>query len=117
AAMPVAGSWELVAALQVPAGIGRGVLTTVLLSLALRVGAPGEQATAMGAYQAIYAVGMFAGPAVSGPVAEQWGIGAVFYLSAAVTLGGLALAYARPRAFRSSREVAADSRGRVPLHR
>ena len=110
AVMPAAGSWELIAVLQLPAGIGRGVLTTVLLSLALRVAAPAEQATAMGAYQAIYAVGMFAGPAVSGPVAEAWGIGAVFYLSAAVTLGGLALAFARPLASGARHAVGAEPR-------
>ena len=100
-AMPVAGSWELVAALQLPAGWGRGILTTLLLSLALRAAPPAEQATAMGVYQATYSVGMFAGPALSGGVAEWWGIGAVFHLSALVTLAGLALAYLRPGAFRS----------------
>jgi predicted MFS family arabinose efflux permease len=114
AAMPAADSWELVALLQLPAGVGRGVLTTVLLSLALRVAPPAEQATAMGVYQAIYAVGMFAGPAVSGPVAEAWGIAAVFYLSAAVTLGGLALAYLWPRAFRASSDAAVEVRPSTP---
>ena len=100
AAMPGAASWELVAALQIPAGAGRGVLTTLLLSLALRAAPPSEQATAMGVYQATYSVGMFAGPALSGAVAEWWGIGAVFHLSALVTIAGLALAYIRPGAFR-----------------
>ncbi len=99
-AMPGAASWELVAALQIPAGAGRGVLTTLLLSLALRAAPPSEQATAMGVYQATYSVGMFAGPALSGAVAEWWGIGAVFHLSALVTIAGLALAYIRPGAFR-----------------
>ena len=99
-AMPGAASWELVAALQIPAGAGRGVLTTLLLSLALRAAPPAEQATAMGVYQATYSVGMFAGPALSGAVAEWWGIGAVFHLSALVTIAGLALAYIRPGAFR-----------------
>ncbi|MCY4641014.1 MAG: MFS transporter [Chloroflexi bacterium] len=99
-AMPATLSWELVAALQVPAGWGRGVLTTLLLSLALRAAPPSELATAMGVYQATYSVGMFAGPALSGAVAEWWGIGAVFYVSALVTLAGLALAYVWPGAFR-----------------
>ena len=99
-AMPGAASWELVAVLQIPAGAGRGVLTTLLLSLALRAAPPSEQATAMGVYQATYSVGMFAGPALSGAVAEWWGIGAVFHLSAVVTIAGLALAYIRPGAFR-----------------
>lgn len=103
AAMPAAGSWELIAALQLPAGVGRGVLTTVLLSLALRAAPPAEQATAMGVYQAVYSAGMFAGPALSGAVAEWWGIGAVFYLSTVVTLGGLSLAYIWPGAFVTGR--------------
>ena len=100
-AMPATASWELLAALQVPAGWGRGVLTTLLLSLTLRAAPPAEQATSMGVYQATYSVGMFAGPALSGAVAEWWGIGAVFHLSALVTLAGLALAYVWPGAFRA----------------
>ena len=101
AALPATASWELIAVLQIPAGVGRGILTTLLMSLALRAAPRTEMATAMGVYQATYSVGMFAGPALSGAVAEWWGIGAVFYLSALVTLAGLALAYVWPGAFRA----------------
>ena len=48
------------------------------------------RATAMGSYQALYAIGMLAGPAISGPVADTFGIEMVFWVSAVITaLGGL----------------------------
>jgi predicted MFS family arabinose efflux permease len=40
----------------------------------------------MGIYQAVYSVGMFAAPPLAGAVADQFGIGAVFYLMAALSV-------------------------------
>ena len=50
--------------------------------------APEDRATGMGVYQAIYAAGMFAGPAASGYLAQAAGLDSVFYLAAAVSLAG-----------------------------
>jgi len=86
AAVPLVSSLTALGALQVLSGLGRGVTQTILIGLCLRAAPPAEQATAMGAYQAIYAIGMFAGPAVSGPVADHLGLDAVFYLSAGVAV-------------------------------
>jgi MFS family permease len=47
----------------------------------------------MGVYQAVYAVGMFAGPVVGGAVAGAAGIDSVFYLSGVLALAGGALLY------------------------
>ena len=60
----------------------------MLISLSLRAIAPEDRATGMGVYQAIYAAGMFAGPAASGYLAQAAGLDAVFHLSAAVSLAG-----------------------------
>ena len=82
-----ASVWSLMA-LQGLGGVGRGVANTVLIALSLQAIAPEDRATGMGVYQAIYAFGMFAGPAVSGYLAQAAGLDAVFHLAAAVSLAG-----------------------------
>ena len=86
-------------ALQAMNGLGRGAINTALIALTVRAAPPEHRATAMGGYQAIYAIGMLTGPAVSGALANTMGLNAVFYLAAAVTLlgGGLALVRPLPR--------------------
>lgn len=94
--MPVVEDLVLLAALQAVNGIGRGLLNTTLISLALRSAEPADRATAMGSYQALYAIGMLAGPAVSGFVADSAGIDAVFWVSGVVTVIGVLLALPGP---------------------
>ena len=89
-----ASVWALTA-LQGLGGVGRGVANTVLISLSLRAIAPEDRATGMGVYQAIYAFGMFAGPAASGYLAQAAGLDAVFHLAAAVSLAGGVLGLVR----------------------
>lgn len=74
-------------------GLGRGILSTILMSLSIQAVDPGQRATAMGVYQAIYAVGMFLGPFVSGSIADNLGIATVFYLSAFFCLVIAGMAY------------------------
>ena len=69
---------------------------SALISLALKSADSEDRATAMGSYQALYAIGMLAGPAVSGIIADASGIDAVFWLSAVVTVVGVALALPGP---------------------
>jgi len=62
-------------------GLGRGFLTTIFLSLSIE-GLPQQQrATAMGFYQATYALGMLTGPVISGFLANSVGLASAFYLS------------------------------------
>ncbi|MDO9444448.1 MAG: MFS transporter, partial [Dehalococcoidia bacterium] len=74
----------------------RGSTNALLITLAVLAVAPAQRATAMGVYQAVYAIGMLSGPVVSGAVADAVGIEAVFYLSTAVALAGGVLVFARP---------------------
>ena len=74
-------------------GLGRGILNTILMFLSIQAVAPQQRATAMGIYQAIYAVGMFLGPFVSGSIADSFGIAIVFYLSAFFCLVIAGMAY------------------------
>lgn len=74
-------------------GFGRGVLGTILMSLSVQGIAPQQRATAMGIYQAMYAIGMLLGPMVSGSLADSQGLVAVFYLSASLCLIVAGLAF------------------------
>jgi MFS family permease len=60
-------------------GMGTGVSFPVLMGLSIKQIDREQRASAMGVFQAVYAMGMFAGPAVSGVVAEGWGIPGMFY--------------------------------------
>jgi MFS family permease len=78
---------------QVLNGFGRGSTNAVLITLSVLSVAPAHRATAMGVYQAIYAIGMLAGPLVAGVVADVISIDAVFYLSTLVAIAGGALVF------------------------
>ena len=72
---------ETLALVQIFSGFGRGSLATLLMALSIKSAPPGARATAMGVYQAVYAVGMMAGPAVTGFIAESAGLSVVFVVS------------------------------------
>ena len=77
---------------QIALGLGSGVLSTMFMTLGIR-GLPREQqATAMGVFQAIYAIGMLAGPIVSGLLGSNRGLSDVFFLAGSVGLLIAALA-------------------------
>ena len=86
-------------AVMVSYGLGSGVLGTILMALSIRSVAPQQRATAMGVYQAVYAVGMLFGPLLSGIVGDNLGLASVFYLSASLCLviAGLAFLPVIPR--------------------
>ncbi len=62
--------WMLIVT-QCIAGFGRGFTSPVLMSLSIKHMEVGRRATAMGFYQAIYGLGMFAGPLFMG-LAGDW---------------------------------------------
>jgi predicted MFS family arabinose efflux permease len=82
--------------LQTLNGFGRGMMNTVLISMALASAPVAIRATAMGSYQALYAIGMLLGPAASGPVAAAFGIEMVFWVAAAATVFGGAIVFIKP---------------------
>ena len=73
------------------------MLYPVTMALSVNAVAPTDRATAMGVYQAVYALGMFAGPASAGFIGDGLGMASVFFISAAVTLSGIPLALARKK--------------------
>jgi len=85
-AVPFVRSLSLLGAVQVVNGLGGGVLRTTLMTLSIKSVAPQQRATAMGVYQAMYAVGMLSGPLVSGVLADSLGLSSIFYLFASLSV-------------------------------
>lgn len=92
---PMTESVMTLGATQVLAGLARGGLMSMQITLSVLAVAPEQRATAMGLFQAIYAIGMLAGPVVSGVVADTLGVPAVFYVSTAVALAGGLIVFSR----------------------
>jgi MFS family permease len=67
-------------------GLGQGISYSVLMGLSIRYVADAERTTAMGLHQAVYAIGMFGGPWLSGLLADAVGIRPVFGVTAFVCL-------------------------------
>jgi len=86
AAAAVAQSLLAVFALQFLLGIANGVGYPVLMGMSIRQVDEAERATAMGFHQAVYAIGMFAGPALSGVLADRWGLTPMFLITAVACL-------------------------------
>ncbi|MBN1246852.1 MAG: MFS transporter [Anaerolineae bacterium] len=84
---------------QVLMGLASGVGYPVLMGLSIRYVDDAQRATAMGLYQAVYAIGMFAGPWLSGILADGMGIQPMFAITGAVcaALGLLGTALLRAR--------------------
>ena len=70
---------------QAAGGFGRGMAQLILMTLAVLVVAPSAKTTSMGAYQALYALGMFVGPFAAGFIADIWDIDMVFWISSVIS--------------------------------
>jgi MFS family permease len=72
-------------------GLSQGTSYPVLMGMSIQHVADAERTTAMGLHQAVYAIGMFSGPWLSGMLADVVGIQPMFGVTAFVCLGvGLA---------------------------
>lgn len=93
--VPMVDTLEMMALSQMLAGVGRGCSYSLLMGLSIRFVSPRDHAKAMGVFQAIYALGMFAGPATTGMLGDALGFSSVFYIAGAASLLGLILTAAR----------------------
>jgi len=82
----LAPSLALVFVAQLTLGVAQGLGYSVLMGLSIRDVDDGERTTAMGLHQAVYAVGMFAGPWLSGLLADAVGLRPMFALTAVACL-------------------------------
>lgn len=92
-AIPFVSAVPVLMLTQVSSGIGAGILMTTLMSLSIRNIPRENQATAMGIYQAVYAVGMLTGPLISGFLGSNLGLDAVFYTAASLVMVVMVLAF------------------------
>mgnify|MGYP005853629561 CR=1 FL=1 len=87
ALVPLAPSFLVLEMVRVLFGAGYGLIYPVAMGLAIRDVPAEERASAMGIFQAVYAVGMFAGPAISGWLAAGVGLQGMFWLTSLLPLG------------------------------
>jgi len=82
----LASSLAMVFVAQFCLGLSQGVGYPVLMGMSIQRVAGGERTTAMGLHQAVYAVGMFSGPWLSGILAQAIGIQPMFGVTACACL-------------------------------
>ncbi|MBM3188197.1 MAG: MFS transporter [Chloroflexi bacterium] len=75
-------SLGLLFASQFCVGLSVGIAYPVLMGMSIRHVEDAERNTAMGWHQAVYALGMFSGPAISGVLADAIGIRSMFGVTA-----------------------------------
>lgn len=84
--LTLARSLPLVFIAQICFGLASGIGYSVLMGLSIRDVEETQRATAMGLFQAVYAIGMFAGPWLSGILANAIGIQPMFGVIGAACL-------------------------------
>jgi MFS family permease len=109
AAIPFIPNVPILMVVQISLGLGNGVLMTTLMGLSIHDVPREHRATAMGIYQAVYAVGMLAGPLVSGFLGNGFGLDTVFFTAASFNIAVVILAFLPV----FSKHIAVQSR-RVP---
>ena len=72
--------------LRLIGGIGGGIIFSSCMSSIVRGFQENYQASAMGIFQAVYAIGMFLGPILSGVIGSNKNLESVFIFSSSVTL-------------------------------
>ena len=80
--------WQLFL-VQIVSSIGLAALITLLMGLSIRDISPERRATAMGFFQAVYGLGMFSGPFVTGLVWHSQGMEVAFMFTGIVGLMGM----------------------------
>ncbi len=81
-----ANSLVWVFAAQALVGLAAGINYPVLMGMSIEKVDEGERTTAMGVYQSVYAIGMFAGPWLSGILADRMGLQPMFAVTAVACL-------------------------------
>ena len=82
--VPLINSLPLLAITQGISGVGRGMTYPLLMGLSIRQIPEQERATAMGVFQATYAIGMFLGPMTCGALADVFGLSGAFVVAGAI---------------------------------
>lgn len=89
--LPWAPAMEWVYVLQALAGVSNTLTMSVLLGVCVQNVDPGRRSTAMGFFQAIYGLGMTAGPILMGMLTDGLSLSAAFRVMSVVSLLALVL--------------------------
>ncbi|MCL2527100.1 MAG: MFS transporter [Defluviitaleaceae bacterium] len=84
----VANIWQLYA-VQILISAGLSLSYTLLMGLSIKDISSERRATAMGFFQAVYGLGMFTGPFITGWIGHQLGLGVGFFVTAGVGVLGM----------------------------
>ncbi len=91
--VPFAASVSVLYVLQLVGGFGRGMSFPLLMGLSIKSIEREARASAMGVFQAIYALGMFVGPVLVGVIGQSIGLAWGFVLTGVLGLCGAALSW------------------------
>ncbi len=83
--VPLVRNLPILAITQGISGIGRGMTYPLLMGLSIRQIPVQDRATAMGVFQATYAIGMFLGPMTCGALADVFGLSGAFVVAGAIS--------------------------------
>ncbi len=89
--IPLIHSFSVLLITQAFNGFALGLVMPLLLGMSIESVDDQKRATAMGFYQAVYAVGMFAGPFVAGILNSMFGLSAGFYFGGVIGVVGVVL--------------------------
>jgi MFS family permease len=92
-ALPYLATLTMLFVSQALAGVGIGLIFTLLMSLCLQNTAPSQKGAAMGFFQAVYGIGMISGPVLLGFLADRAGLSLGFTVVGLVTLAAAGLAW------------------------
>jgi len=91
ALVAVSNTLFLLFTVQIAASIGGAIVGTLLLGLCVKDISVEKRATAMGFFQAVYGLGMFLGPFVTGIISDGLGLMTAFVFTGAIGLVGAVL--------------------------
>lgn len=91
AIIPLISSLELLYISQVFNGFAQGLTIPLLMGMAIQTISAEKRATAMGLFQAVYAIGIFIGPFIAGMFSHTFYFAAVFYVAGMAGFIGLML--------------------------
>jgi len=89
--VPFSPGVYLLLVLQFFGGFGRGIVFPLLMGISIEHVPEEYRATAMGAFQSIYGIGMFLGPVLFGIFADSISLNASFFFGAVVGAAGIVL--------------------------
>jgi len=102
ALVAVSSSLWMLFVVQILGSLGGAIIATLLLGLCIRDISAERRATAMGFFQAVYGLGMFLGPVITGQIGRTFGLMTAFVFAGAIGLVGALLAVVFSRMLRTT---------------